>query len=93
MISSYVYCIFYFRFSWGAQMASKSDFQRFWSPFGSLLGALWESLGATWASLGACCDPLGAPGGHQGALWVSLLMLWKTLGLSCEHFGGSNDIM
>ena len=68
-------------------MASKTDVQRFWSPFGKLLGPLGLSLDATSASLGACCDPLGVLGGHQGALWVSLVMLWKSRGLSCEHFG------
>ena len=68
-------------------MASKSDFQRFWLPFGSLLGPLGLSLGASWASLVASCDPLRAPGGRPRALLVSLLMLWKSRGLSCEHFG------
>ena len=92
VISSWVYCIFAFCFSWGAQMASKGDFQRFWSPFWILLGSLELSLGVTWASLGACCDPLGALGCHQVALWVSLLMLWRYLGISWGHFGGSSQL-
>ena len=88
VISSWVYCIFAFCFSWGAQMASKSDFQRFWWPFGSLLGPLGLFLAAASDILGASCAPLGAPGGHHGALWVSLLTFWRSLGPSCETFRG-----
>ena len=68
-------------------MASKSDFQRFWSPFGSLLGLSWGHLGfilaPTWPSwlhlgalLGLSWRIFGHLGDHVDLLGRSVALWW-----------------
>ena len=61
-------------------MASKSDFRRFWLPFGSLLGPLGLFLGAAWDSLSALWRPLGDHFGFSGLRLALLLLFWHEFG-------------
>ena len=73
---------FHFSFFLGCPDTSKSDFLRFWSPFGSL----WDPLGVFLGSIERTWSALWSP---LGTILVTMLISWGVLWRSRGCLGTS----